>query len=87
MKDAKDPSVWARVTTPVPGMTKSPISGLGDAAQVTIAGDSGNGKHANATLSVKHGADILTLGINGPQGADKQSELEQSLARLVLKRL
>lgn len=87
LKDAKDPSRWARVTMPVPGMTKSSISGLGDAAQITVAVESGNAKDAYATLSVKRGANIITLGVYGPKDPNQQSALEQSLARLVLGRL
>lgn len=87
LKDAKDPSVWARVTTPVPGMTKSSISGLGDAAQITGAVESGNAKDAYATLSVKQGVHLITLGVYGPKDPKEQSALEQSLARLALGRL
>ena len=87
LKDAKDPSRWARVTMPIPGMTKTIISGLGDAAQITVAVENGNANDAYATLSVKQGVNIITLGVYGPKDPNQQSALEQSLARLVLGRL
>jgi hypothetical protein len=87
LKDARDPARWARVTTPFPGMTKSSISGLGDAAQITVAAEGGNAKDAHATLSVKQGANIITLQVDGPKDPNQQSTLEQSLARLALARL
>jgi hypothetical protein len=87
LKDAKDPSRWERVTTPVPGVTKSSVNGLGEAAQIAVAVESGNAKDAYATLSVKQGANIITLGVYGPKDPNQQSALEQSLARIVLGRL
>ena len=73
-------TAWARITAPSPGSTKTSVSGLGDAAQYS-------GKDEAVTLSVKQGANVIVLTVYGVKGAERQRSLEESLARLALRRL
>jgi hypothetical protein len=78
----RDASAWARLTTPISGINKTSVSGLGDAAQI-----SDSGKENVLTLSVRQGANVIVLTVYGIQSAERQRSLEESLARLALPRL
>lgn len=79
----RDASAWQRITAPGPGMTKTSVSGLGDAAQYSGL----SGKDDNLTLSVKQGAKVIVLTATGVKGAEKTRSAEAALARLALGRL
>ena len=76
----RDASAWARITAPGPNITKTDVSGLGDAAQFS-------GMSNYWTLSVKQGANVVVLTVYDAKSPDQQRSSEESLARLVLKRL
>ncbi len=76
----RDASAWARITTQVPGITKTDVSGIGNAAQFS-------GMQNIWTLSVKQGNNVVVLTVYGAKGADRQRSSEESLARLALKHL
>jgi hypothetical protein len=73
-------SAWERITMQVPGMTKTDVAGIGDAA-------SSSGMQNIWTLSVKQGDNVIVLTVNGAKSPDQQRSSEESLARLALKRL
>jgi hypothetical protein len=79
----RDASAWPRISAPGPGMTKTNASGIGDAAQYSAL----TGKDAAQTLSVKQGAKIIVLTVNGVKDAEKTRAVEASLAKLALGRL
>ncbi len=76
----RDATAWARITAPGPGITKTNVSGLGEAAQYS-------GMDNVWTLSVKQGASIIVLTVYGVKDAERQRSSEESLARLALRRL
>ena len=78
----RNASAWARLTTPVPGINKTSVSGLGDAAQI-----SDSGKENVLTLSVKQGANVIVLTVYGISDTQRQRSVEESLARIALRRL
>jgi hypothetical protein len=80
-------SAWARTTMPVPGMTKTSVGGLGEAASVSGLDVAHPDPNNVLTLSVKQGASVIVLTVYGVMGADRQRSAEESLARLVLRRL
>ncbi len=79
-----DGSKWDRMKTPVPGMNRTPVSGLGDDAFYTTLGSaSGN---QIATLSVKKGSTAYLIKVYGPNVTDQMS-MEKTLAGNVLANL
>lgn len=76
----RDASAWARITMPGPGITKTDVSGIGDAASFS-------GVQNTWTLSVKQGNNVIVLTVNGAKNPDQQRSSEGSLVRLALKRL
>jgi len=76
----RDASIWARTIMPVPGMTKTDVSGIGDAA-------SSSGMQNIWTLSVKQGNNVIVLTVYGAKTPDQQKSSEETLARLALKHL
>ena len=76
----RDASAWARTIMPVQGMTKTDVSGIGDAASLS-------GMQNIWTLSVKQGSNIIVLTVYGAKSPDQQQSSEESLARLAIKRL
>jgi|HubBroStandDraft_6_1064221.scaffolds.fasta_scaffold511679_1 hypothetical protein len=77
----RDATAWARITAIAPGskIIKTNMSGLGDAAQYS-------GMQDTWTLSVKQGAGVIVLTVYGVTG-ERQRSVEESLARLALRRL
>lgn len=76
----RDASAWPRITMPGPGITKTDVGGIGDAASFS-------GMQNMWTLSVKQGNNVVVLTINGAKNPDQQRSSEESLVRLALKRL
>ncbi len=74
-------SSWPRITMSFPGVTKTSVSGLGDAA--SLSGPVEN----QFTLSVKQGANVIVLTVTGVKGMEMQRSTEESLARIALGRL
>jgi len=65
---------------PGQGMTKTDVSGIGDAASLS--------EMQNIwTLSVKQGNNVIVLTVYGAKSPDQQRSSEESLARLALKHL
>lgn len=75
---------WARVTMPVSGITKTSISGFGEAASIS---HSETGSDKTMTLSVKQGANVMVLTVSGVKDTERVRSAEESLARLALPRL
>jgi len=73
-------TAWARITMPGPGITKTSVNGLGEAASVSEM-------QQVVTLSVKQGANVIILTVYGVNGVERQRAAEESLARLALPRL
>jgi len=73
---------WASITMPGPGITKTSVSGLGEAASISSM-DNQN----FLTLSVKQGANVIILTVSGVNGTERQRSAEEALARLALGRL
>jgi hypothetical protein len=81
-------TAWARTTMPVPGMTKTSVGGLGDAASVSGLNEAAHPGQDNVlTLSVRKGANVIVLTVYGVEGAERQRSAEEALARLALRRL
>lgn len=76
----RDASAWARTIAPGPGVTKTNVSGIGDAAQFS-------GMQNIWTLSVKQGERVVVLTVYGAKGPDQQRSSEETLVRLALKHL
>jgi hypothetical protein len=72
-----DGSKWDQMKTPVPGMNRTPVSGLGDDAFYTTMGPA-SGKQF-ATLSVKKGSTAYLFKVYGGTVADQMS-MEKTLA-------
>lgn len=79
-----DGSHWDRMKTNVPGMNRSPVSGLGDDAFYTTMGPA-SGKQF-VTLSVKKGGTAYLIKVYGPDVADQMS-MEKRLAGNVMAQL
>ena len=62
------------------GMTKTDVSGIGDAASLS-------GMQNTWTLSVRQGNNVIVLTVYGAKSPDQQRSSEESLARLALKHL
>jgi len=76
----RDASAWARITAQGPGVTKTDVSGIGDAASFS-------GMQNIWTLSVKQGNSVIVLTVYNAKTPDQQRSSEQALARLALKHL
>jgi hypothetical protein len=72
-----DGSKWDQMKTPVPGMNRTAVSGLGDDAFYTTMGPA-SGKQM-ATLSVKKGSVAYLIKVYGPNVTDQMS-MEKMLA-------
>lgn len=84
----RDATAWARITAPVQGITKTSVSGLGEATSVSGLDEAVHPGQENVlTLSVKQGASVIVLTVYGVKGTERQRSLEESLARLALRRL
>jgi len=78
-----DGSKWDRMKTPVPGMNRTPLAGLGDDAFYTTMGPADK---QIATLSVKKGSTAYLIKVYGPNATDQMS-MEKTLAGNVLAKL
>lgn len=78
----RTPDQYTTGKTPLPGVTKTPVSGIGDDAFYTTAGALGT------TLSVEKGTKAFNISIHG-QGfsVDQIKAMEKTLAQDVLARL
>ncbi|MGA2170174.1 MAG: hypothetical protein ABSG62_18405 [Terracidiphilus sp.] len=76
----RNASAWPRITAQGPGITKTDVSGIGDAASFS-------GMQNMWTLSVKQGNNVIVLTVTGAKTPDQQRSSEESLARLAIKRL
>ena len=75
------PEKFARGKTPFQGITKVPVSGIGnDAYFVTASG-------LGTTLNVLKGNSAFAVSVKGQPSADKVKEFEKTLAQDVLSRL
>ncbi len=79
-----DGSKWERMKTPVPGMNRTSVSGLGDDAFYTTLGPA-SGKQM-ATLSVKKGGTAYLIKVYGPTLTEQMS-MEKTLAGDVMANL
>jgi len=79
-----DGSKWDQMKTPVPGMNRTAVSGLGDDAFYTTMGPA-SGKQT-ATLSVKKGSTAYLIKVYGPSVTEQMS-MEKALAGSVLTKL
>jgi len=70
---------------PGPGITKTSVSGLGDAASISHMNE-GTDKNV-LTLSVMRGANVIILTVTGVADTERARSAEESLARLALGRL
>jgi hypothetical protein len=75
-----DPNTFAAVKTPRAGLTKTPVTGIGDDAVYTTVGPF-------VTLSVKKGTTAFVLRVYGVTEQDKQMALEKSLALDIVAKL
>src|SRR5579864_5019908 len=78
----RDAAAWARLTMPIQGINKTPISGIGDAAQVSDAG-----KEDAMTLSAKKGERVIVLTVSGLNDRERERSVAESLAKGALARL
>jgi hypothetical protein len=72
-----DGNKWEQMKTPLSGMSRTPVSGLGDDAFYTTMGPA-SGKQL-ATLSVKKGITAYLIKVYGPSVTDQMS-MEKTLA-------
>jgi hypothetical protein len=79
-----DGSKWDRMKTPVQGMNRSSVSGLGDDAFYTTMGPA-SGKQF-VTLSVKKGGTAYLIKVYGPN-VPEQMSMERALAGDLLAKL
>lgn len=79
-----DGNTWDKMKTPVPGMNRTPVSGLGDDAFYTTMGPA-SGKQF-ATLSIKKGSTAYLIKVYGPSVTEQMS-MEKTLAGNVLAHL
>jgi hypothetical protein len=78
-----DASKWDQMKAPLPGMTRSSVSGLGDDA---FSSTMGAGKQL-VVLSVKKGATAYRFKVYGVDSASDQLSIEKTLAADVLSTL
>jgi hypothetical protein len=71
---------WSGMTANFPRVTKTTVTGLGDAAVYATTGNL-------TTLSVKKGNTVFVVRIYGIDGAEKQMAMEKALAEQVLGKL
>lgn len=64
---------YEKSKTPLPGITKTAASGIGDDAFYTTVA-------SLTTLTVKKGKEVFVVRLYGVPGADKQKAMEKSLA-------
>jgi hypothetical protein len=76
-----DGSKWDKMKTPVPGMNRTPVSGLGDDAFYTTMGSASDKQFA--TLSIKKGGTAYLIKVYGP-AVSEQMSMEKTLAGNVL---
>src|ERR1700735_5617283 len=79
-----DGNKWDKMKTPVPGMNRTSVSGLGDDAFYTTMGPASGKK--TATLTVKKGSTAYLIKVYGPNVTDQMS-MEKTLAGNVLANL
>ena len=79
-----DGSKWDRMKTPMPGMNRTAVSGLGDDAFYTTMGPASGTQFA--TLSIKKGATAYLIKVYGPSMTEQMS-MEKTLAGSVLAKL
>lgn len=79
-----DGNQWDKMKTPVPGMNRSPVSGLGDDAFYTTMGSTTSKQFV--TLSVKKGSTAYLIKVYGPNVTD-QMAMEKTLAGNLLAKL
>jgi hypothetical protein len=75
-----DASAWSQIIAPAPHITKTEVSGIGDAAFF-------GGGFGTWTLTAKQGNEVISIVVIGAKTPDLQKSSEQSLAKLALKRL
>lgn len=75
------PEKFTRGKTPFQGITKVPVSGIGDDAYFVTASGLGT------TLNVLKGSSAFAVSVKGQFSADKVKEFEKGLAQNVLSRL
>ena len=75
-----DAAVWETMKTPLPGVTKTSTSGIGDDAFYTAVS-------TLTTLAVKKGRTVFTVRIYGVHEQSNQMAMEKTLAGNVLARL
>ncbi|HKV44768.1 MAG TPA: hypothetical protein VJT32_08860, partial [bacterium] len=77
-----NPVTFASERTPIPGVTKTPVSGIGDDAYYVTVPVSGTSLH------VKKGSFAFSLGVGGPGiSVDQIKAMEKTLAQDVLAKL
>jgi hypothetical protein len=79
--DITSPERFAVAKTPIKGIAKIPVSGLGDDAfYATVSG-------IGTTLEVKKGNNAFTIGVKGGWTPDQALAMEKALAAHVIARL
>ena len=76
-------SGWSKIKIPLPGVTKTPVSGLGDDAIYSTLGPAAK---QYVTLSVKKGNTAYLFKVYGPT-VTEQMTMEKTLAGNVLGKL
>ena len=76
-------SGWAKIKMPLPGVTKTAVSGLGDDALFSILGTEAK---QFVTLNVKKGSTAYLFKVYGPT-VTEQMTMEKTLAGNVLAKL
>jgi len=71
---------WTKMKTPLPGIPKPAVGGIGDDAFYALVGP-------YATLSVKKGNTVFIVRVYGVPGQAKQESIEKALAKDVLARV
>jgi hypothetical protein len=79
-----DATKWDKMRAPLPGMTKTPVGGMGDDAVFATVGDAGK---QLITLTVKKGKTAFMFRIYGVEKASNQMSMEKTLAENVLAKL
>jgi hypothetical protein len=78
-----DAAGWQKMKTPLPGIAKTPIIGLGDDAFLSMVGPPGK---EFASLSVMKGGTVYVIRVYGGNPTD-QASMEKTLAADVLAKL
>ena len=74
-------TAWARITTPGPGIIKTSLSGLGEAASIAHI-DTGTEQNL-----LKLSVNVIILTVIGVTDTERQRSAKESIARLALPRL